>query len=51
MRLNHQTGKILGLLDWWSLMGGGCISGAPNDDFPQNTLETLFRLSRVLLDL
>ena len=32
-------------------MGGGCISGAPNDDFLQNTLKTLFRLSRVLLDL
>ena len=27
------------------------ISGAPNDGFPSNTLKTLLRLSRVLLDL
>ena len=26
-------------------------SGAPNDGFPQNTLKTLFGLSRVLLGL
>ena len=27
------------------------VSGAPNDGFLLNTLRTLFRLSRVLLDL
>ena len=27
------------------------VAGAPNDDFLLNTLKTLFRLSRVLLDL
>ena len=27
------------------------VTGAPNDGFLQNTLKTLFRLSRVLLDL
>ena len=27
------------------------LQGAPNDDFLLNTLKTLFRLSRVLLDL
>ena len=32
-------------------MGSGCKSGAPNYSFLQNTLKTLFRLSRVLLDL
>ena len=29
----------------------GKLSGAPNDGFLLNTLKTLFRLSRVVLDL
>ena len=27
------------------------LTGAPNDDFLLNTLKTLFRLSRVVLDV
>ena len=31
--------------------GAGPPSGVPNDDFFQNSLKSLFRLSRVRLDL
>ena len=31
--------------------GAGRPSGVPNDDFLQNSLKSLFRLSRVRLDL
>ena len=47
----ERTSVIQSTLSKKDTFGTGTKSRAPNDDFPLITLKTLFRLSRVLLDL
>ena len=50
-RLYYKTIKCEKILPFVQLQRTTPPSGAPNDGFLLNTLKTLFRLSRVLLDL